>query len=188
MIAIEHLAVTKGSLMQLNPIDPYSRYSEESPIKEAFRAKQAQKLYTGILARNKASRLRNFLTGQSPELINLSSMVKSICVSNRHYTGVKSVEINKILGSEGRTKDFDISFRPLLKNQQSRWQSVANARLADIPLPPVELVQVGDTYFVRDGHHRISVAKALGEEFIEAVIVSWELCDPKIPPKALSAG
>jgi hypothetical protein len=173
--------------MQPNPIDSYFRYSRGSSFQEALRAKQAQKLYTGILARNKVSRLRNFLKGQSPELINLNTVVKSICISNRHYGGIKSVEISKIRGSEGRTKDFDISFRPLLKNQQSRWQSVADARLANIPLPPVELVQIGNTYFVRDGHHRISVARAMGEEFIEAVIVSWDICDPKFPPKASQA-
>jgi hypothetical protein len=169
--------------MQKNPIDSFYKYSSNSSFTEAVRANQAQKLYTGILSRNKVGRLRNFLKGQSPELSNLSSVVKSICISNRHYQGIKSVEINKIRGSEGRTKDFDISFRPLLKNQQSRWQSVASARLADIPLPPIELVQVGDTYFVRDGHHRISVARALGEEYIEAVIISWNLCEPNQPPK-----
>jgi hypothetical protein len=167
--------------MQLNPINSFYTPSVGNQLKENMRAKQAQKLYTGSLSSNKVSRLRNFLKGQSPKLINLNSFVKSICVSNRHYKGVKSVTINKIRGSEGRTKDFDISFRPLLKNQQSRWQSVASARLSDVPLPPVELVQVGDTYFVRDGHHRISVAKALGEEFIEAIIVSWELCETKTP-------
>lgn len=171
--------------MQLNPINSFFDNSSGSLFQDTSLSKQAQMLYTGSLARNKASRLRNFLKGQSPELANLNSIVKSICVSNRHYKGVKSVEISKILGSEGRTKDFDISFRPLLKSQASRWLSVANARLADIPLPPVELVQVGDTYFVRDGHHRISVARSLGEEFIEAIIVSWEICDPKLPPKAM---
>jgi hypothetical protein len=168
--------------MQQNPIQPLYNYSINSAYTQALRAKQAQKLYSGILSRSKASRLLNKLRGQSPELINLNSVAKSICVSNRHYKGIKNVEISKIRGSEGRIKDFDISFRPLLKNQQSRWQSVADARLADIPLPPVELVQVGDVYFVRDGHHRISVSKALGEEFIEAVIVTWELCEPKSPP------
>jgi hypothetical protein len=168
--------------MKLNPINSYYTNTDESALRESYGRKQAQKLYTGFLSRGKVSRLRNFLKGQPPELMNLMSVVKSICVSNRHYGGLKSVEIGKIKGSEGRTKDFDISFRPLLKNQRDRWQSVAAARLADTPLPPVELVQVGDVYFVRDGHHRISVSRALGEEFIEAVIVSWEMCDPKLPP------
>ena len=171
--------------MQKNPFSSFYSFTEGSALKESYGKAQAQKLYTGNLSTGKVSRLRNFLKGQSPELMNLLSVVKSICVSNRHYRGIKSIEIDKIRGSEGRTKDFDISFRPLLQNQRDRWQSVASARLADIPLPPVELVQVGDIYFVRDGHHRISVARALGEEFIEAVIVSWDLCDPKMPPKTL---
>jgi hypothetical protein len=169
--------------MQLNPIESFQTITYQSTFRESYGKKQAQKLYTGFLSRGKVSRLRSFLKGQSPELMNLMSVVKSICVSSRHYGGLKTVEIDKIKGSEGRTKDFDISFRPLLKNQRDRWQSVAAARLADTPLPPVELVQVGDIYFVRDGHHRISVSRAMGEEFIEAVIVSWELCDPKLPPK-----
>ena len=47
------------------------------------------------------------------------------------------------------------------------------ARLNDIPLPPVDLIKVGENYFVRDGHHRISVAHALGQEFIEAEVTEW---------------
>lgn len=165
--------------MQQNPFTPFFNYSSGSSVLESLEKKQAQNLYTGILSRGKTKRLRNFLKGRSPDLLNLAAVVKSICLGSRHYSGLRSVEISKIRGSEGRSKDFDISFRPLLKNQRDRWQSVATARLEDKPLPPVELVQVGDTYFVRDGHHRISVSKALGEEFIEATIVSWEVCDPK---------
>lgn len=174
--------------MKLNPINSFYDHTDDNIFGESWRKAQAQKLYTGNLSRNKVSRLRNFLKGQSPELINLMSVVKSICISNRHYRGIESIDISKIRGSEGRTKDFDVSFRPLLKKQRDRWQSVASARLSNIPLPPVELVQVGDTYFVRDGHHRISVARALGEEFIDAAIVSWDLCEPNLPPKTLQDG
>jgi hypothetical protein len=165
--------------MQKNEINSYFGYQPDRLDLETSAKNQAQSLYTGILARGKTKRLRNFLKGRSVELLNLDFVVKSICLGNRHYSGVQSVDINKIRGSEGRSKDFDISFRPLLKNHAQRWQRVATARLENKPLPPVELVQVGNTYFVKDGHHRISVSKALGEEFIDAVIVSWDLCDPK---------
>jgi len=165
--------------MQLNPFNPYFGTLSGNSILESYQNKKAQKLYNGILARRKTNRLRNLVKRGSTELLNLALVIKSVCLGSRHYSGLRTVEISKIRGSEDRSKDFDISFLPLLENQRDRWQSVATARLEAKPLPPVELVQVGDTYFVRDGHHRISVAKALGEEFIEANIVAWNLCDPQ---------
>jgi hypothetical protein len=49
------------------------------------------------------------------------------------------------------------------------------ARDESVPLPPIKLIQVGDCYYVRDGHHRLSVARALGEQFIEAEVTVWEI-------------
>jgi hypothetical protein len=165
--------------MQQNQLNPFFGYPSGSPVLESVNNKRAQNLYKGIRSRGKTNRLRNFLKGRPADLLNLASVMKSIYLGSRHYSGIRSVEISKIRGSEGRSKDFDISFRPLLENQRDRWHSVATAQLEDKPLPPVELIQVGNTYFVRDGHHRISVSRALGEEYIEATIASWELCDPK---------
>lgn len=84
------------------------------------------------------------------------------------------VEIAAIVGSEGRAADFDGAFAPLGEHSRDRWVSVASARLAGRGLPPVQLIRAAGGYYVRDGHHRISVARALGEEFIEAEVVSWE--------------
>ena len=55
-----------------------------------------------------------------------------------------------------------------------RWQSVANALDEGVPLPPVQLIQVGAAYYVRDGHHRVSVNRALGQEVIEADVTVWQ--------------
>jgi hypothetical protein len=88
--------------------------------------------------------------------------------------GVQTVPIARIQGSENRCRDFDTAFHPLVNHNQERWLSVAMARLRGRNLPPVELIRVSDTYYVRDGHHRISVARALGEEFIEASVMVWE--------------
>lgn len=94
---------------------------------------------------------------------------------NRHYAGVQSVSIERIRGSEGRIDYFDNSFNPIHEQSRSRWLSVASVRLAGAALPPVELIRVCEIYFVRDGHHRISVAKALGEQYIDAVVIE-ETC------------
>jgi hypothetical protein len=93
--------------------------------------------------------------------------------SEQRYAGQKSVAIEDIRGSEGRTQDFDAEFNPLRSTTLERWVSIFKARAQGKELPPVDLVQYGDTYFVRDGHHRISVARARGEAFIDAKVTLW---------------
>jgi hypothetical protein len=75
------------------------------------------------------------------------------------------------MGSEGRYQDFDIDFLPLREFSRSRWQNIDAARLTDKPLPPILVYKIGDFYFVRDGNHRVSVAKELGQEFIDAEVI-----------------
>jgi hypothetical protein len=88
--------------------------------------------------------------------------------------GRQTVEIARIVGSEGRAGDFDSAFAPVRRHIRDRWTSVARARHEGRALPPVQLIKAEDGYYVRDGHHRISVARALGEEFVEAEVISWE--------------
>lgn len=90
------------------------------------------------------------------------------------YVGVKTVSVNVIRGSEGRSRDFDVHFNPLTNHTQERWLSIFTAQECGVALPPVELIRVGEAYFVRDGHHRISVARAIGQAYVEAVVMAWE--------------
>jgi hypothetical protein len=91
--------------------------------------------------------------------------------ANGYHAGIQSVPISQIKGSISRACDFDLDFRPLRSHVKDRWINVAVARQRGVPLPPVELVQVGEDYYVRDGHHRISVARSLGEMSIDAEVV-----------------
>ena len=84
------------------------------------------------------------------------------------HMGLRTVFMAEIKGSEGRVGEFDAAFRPLQNHTRDRWATIAALMLAGTPLPPVELLQVGDVYVVRDGHHRISVAKALGQTAVDA--------------------
>jgi hypothetical protein len=84
---------------------------------------------------------------------------------------IVTIAIDKIVGSEGRVHDFDKNFRPLVSHTCDRWVGIAVARRKGVALPPVELIQVGDEYYVRDGHHRISVAKTFGQATIEAEVL-----------------
>lgn len=85
---------------------------------------------------------------------------------------ITTIALDQIKGSEGRSEDFDDQFNPLKTHNLERWIGIAVARRTCVALPPVELVRDGNTYYVRDGHHRISVAKAFGQLEIEAVIVN----------------
>ncbi len=117
---------------------------------------------------------KRILLGHERALLDLNDIPSQQIIS-RHYRGIRAVNIDDIRGSMGRCSDFDRSFHPLSDRAQNRWTSVAMARWQDIPLDAVQLVQVGDSYFVQDGHHRISVARALGETMIDAEIYTWEI-------------
>lgn len=108
-------------------------------------------------------------------LLNLDCLPQNSIRAQR-YGGLKPVSLDCICGSLGRTSDFDNRFHPLDDRIRDRWVSIAMARKQNIPLAPVELIQVGDYYFVKDGHHRLSVARAMGESAIDAEIIIWEVC------------
>ena len=90
--------------------------------------------------------------------------------NGRSFTKPQYILIDQIEGSEGRSRDFDVDFRPLRRHIQDRWINIALACARGVQMPPVDLIQVGDAYFVRDGHHRISVAKANGQKTIDALV------------------
>ena len=135
---------------------------------------RAVSLYNRTSLKGQLSRLWERLSGRSRRLLTLTEVEKSLKVHSRHYAGIQSVLINQIRGTEGRSEDFDAGFSLLNERSKSRWMSIATARQFGTPMPPVELIQVGNTYFVRDGHHRISVALAFGEEAIDAEVTVWE--------------
>jgi hypothetical protein len=122
-------------------------------------------------------KVESILFGRPRRLWNLAA-IQAGQVRGRHYAGIKCVTLGQICGSMGRTGDFDRCFHPLDDRLRDRWVSVAMARSQDIPFPPVSLVQIGACYFVEDGHHRISVARAMGQTAIDAEVTVWDVCGP----------
>lgn len=106
---------------------------------------------------------------------HLESMPKEVYRrgNGRRLSGIQLIPLNQIRGSEGRNHDFDTAFRPRQAHTLDRWVHIAVAHAQGISLPPVDLIQVGHTYYVRDGHHRISVAHARGQAEIEAQLSRW---------------
>lgn len=138
-------------------------------------AADALELYRSVLWRARLRRWWSMLTRHPHSLLTLRQPEAMGTVRGSYAVGICAVPIRQIRGSESRSDDFDADFRPRQKRTRGRWLSIATARLMGVTMPPVELLQVHDVYYVRDGHHRISVARAMGQEYIEAEVMVWEL-------------
>jgi hypothetical protein len=91
---------------------------------------------------------------------------------NRIYRGIEIVEVPKIVGSVGRHAEFDRQFMPT-KASAFKWKRVDRAFRQGVDLAPVSLYKVGDSYFVHDGNHRVSVARFHGVEWIDAEVTEF---------------
>jgi len=114
--------------------------------------------------------VKAWLNKRSNDLLPFDAIRRSIPIRGEHYAGVQEVPLQKIVGSVGRYRDFDRAFLPRHPEIAPRWMSIDRAHLKDVILPPIELFQVGGVYFVKDGNHRVSVAREKGQVFIDAVV------------------
>ncbi len=101
-------------------------------------------------------------------LLSYDEIKEKLHIGGPMYRGVKTIRVDQIVGSLNRYHEFDRAFLPMDDQLASRWQSVDQAFYEDIHLPPVVVYKVGEVYFVVDGHHRVSVAREQGQEFIDA--------------------
>lgn len=112
--------------------------------------------------------------GKDNRLLNLSATGAAGHAGHRTYIGRRQVPLCLIRGTENRAADFDASFNPLRRHDRERWMGVLLAMRKGVTMPPVELIQVGDVFYVRDGHHRISAARQMGQAEIEAEVTLWQ--------------
>ena len=101
-----------------------------------------------------------------------------LVADNRLYRGTRVVEIDEIVGSVGRWRDFDRSFLPARASVGQRWKHIDRAFQRGEELPPVELYKLEEAYFVVDGHHRVSVARYHEVPTVEAAVAEFH---PKLP-------
>jgi hypothetical protein len=127
-------------------------------------------------ARNKAfaSRLMSLFDPGKEELLSFDEVKSMLKPKGETYKGMQAVPIDRIVGSEGRYLDFDRRFRPRHDHLRKRWERVDMAHHQLIDLPPIQLYEIGGLYFVRDGNHRVSVAKAQKAMAIDAEVVSLD--------------
>ena len=110
------------------------------------------------------------LTRQNNALVPFEDLRKTLGLVNQRYRGVQPVPLDMIIGSLGRSDDFDRVFLPTQRHSRRKWVGVDSAMLGGVTLPPVSLYRVGEAYFVVDGHHRVSVARQRGQAFIDAEV------------------
>lgn len=125
-----------------------------------------------VRKREVMSRILALLKAQKDEMLSLGDVRSLLKPESETYRGMQTVAIAKIVGSEGRYQDFNKAFLPRHDKLMRRWMRVDVAHYANVVLPPIKLFEVGGVYFVRDGNHRVSVAKTRGGEFIDAEVIS----------------
>ena len=115
----------------------------------------------------------------SNRLLSFEEVRREHSVANKRlHRGARVVEVDQIVGSVGRWKDFDRSFLPARASVGHKWKRIDRAFHRAEDLPPVELYEIGDAYFVVDGHHRVSVARSHGVPTVEAAVAEFR---PKLP-------
>jgi hypothetical protein len=121
------------------------------------------------VARQLAARLRG-----EPDDVRMvlpyEEVVEALGYMSERRIGLQVVALDAIVGSVDRAREFDRSFRPTSARVRSRWEHIAAMVRRGESLPPVDLLRIGELHFVRDGHHRVSVARALGRSDIDAYV------------------
>jgi nucleotide-binding universal stress UspA family protein len=110
------------------------------------------------------------LRGDSVDLLKYDEVRKQLKVTGMAERGIQDIPLDAIVGSVGRSSDYTRDFMPIQDSDENRWAMVKTAFLSMKGVPPIEVYQLGDAYFVRDGNHRVSVARQLGNQMIEAYV------------------
>ncbi|MQA61059.1 MAG: chromosome partitioning protein ParB [Actinophytocola sp.] len=123
---------------------------------------------------------------REPDDVNImlpfDEVVAALGKRAEHDLGLRMITIESIVGSVDKTREFDRWFRPTSGRVRTRWERLAAATRRGEEIPPIDVYRVGELHFVSDGHHRVSVACALGLREIEAYVTQIET---KIDPAGI---
>jgi hypothetical protein len=108
-------------------------------------------------------------------LPGLDGIIDMTNARNERYVGVKEIPVENIIGSEGRYEDFNRNFFPKKPELESRWSAIHKVMEEGGELPAISVFKIDDYYFVRDGNHRVSVAKKRGQLFIDAEVTEYDI-------------
>ncbi len=141
----------------------------EARVARDYASARRRAFFRGLLA---------LLHGRPNQLLAFQDVNQKLRLGGPIYRGVQAVPLTQIVGSVDRYRDFDREFLPTQSHTAGRWRSISRAWYQDLSLPPVLLYKVGEVYFVVDGNHRVSVARDLGQQYIDAEVRE---CAVKVP-------
>ncbi len=139
-----------------------AQFGEDSPAARQFDRARRKVMLHDVMA---------FLRGYRNHLLDFGPLNEALASGEPVDLGIRDVPLNAIRGSVDRYREFDLAFLPKHEGLRDRWQRVEAARRYGLPMRPVELYKLGDVYFVKDGHHRVSVARLHGDETIQAHVM-----------------
>ena len=143
------------------------------PSDTGFPAADAQSDFLRARRARVLERLRRRLRREPDDvglILPLEEVLAALGRTGERHLGLRVVELDSIVCTVDRTKEFDRRFRPTSSRLRGRWERMAEAQRRGQSMPPVALYRVGGLHFVRDGHHRVSVARALGRDTIDAYV------------------
>ena len=149
---------------------------------------QAHREYDRALRRAFWTGVSRKMRNQCHDLLPFALAWKHIQSAKQWAAGIDEVEIDSIVGSSGRYRDFDLSFLPRRREYDDRWVNIAQAHYDDRELPPVLLYKIGDAYYVEDGNHRVSVARVIGRESVKANVVEIDTSNLSPEPGCARSG
>jgi nucleotide-binding universal stress UspA family protein len=121
------------------------------------------------------------ITGDSTQLLSFDDVRKKLKVKGSAEKGLRDIPLDAIVGSVGRYHDFTKDFLPRQDVDETRWARVKMAATGLVGLDPIEVYQIGEVYFVKDGNHRVSVARHLGATHIQAYVTEIQTRVPLTP-------
>ena len=130
-----------------------------------FRRLRRQRRWSGL-----ATKLR-LTAGTCTQLVSFAEVTVGLGATAQYDLGLQTVELDTIVGSVGKVRDFDCGFRPGRTVNERRWLGIARALRSGESLPPVILYRVAGRHYVQDGHHRVSASRAVGRQSVDAFVV-----------------
>src|SRR4051812_21662817 len=144
------------------------------PLRTGLTSADAQDDFLRARRRQAVSRLARFLTrerGDIDVILPFDEVVAALGRTGERSLGLHAIPLAAIAGTVARRSGFGREFRPTTSRVRTRWERIAAVMRRGDPLPPISVYRIGDVHFVRDGHHRVSVARALGRDAIDAYVV-----------------
>lgn len=161
--------------MELKDFIEESMYSKEPVDLSSLYKNQSRNDFSRAYRKGFWRAVFSWIRKSNNELLPFDEVMQHVPVRGQHYQGIQQIETARIIGSVNRYQDFDRVFLPRQTHTRNRWESINSAYFQDVILPPIEVYQVDNVYFVKDGNHRVSVALERGQAFMDAYVIKIDI-------------